>query len=81
MSDGDQCSESSDYGLNVRSYVPFASFGGGFEGDNRGTTTARTASSRIAVKIFFNPVSGKKRKAIGIVERNGVSPAGHEGYG
>lgn len=59
MSDGDQCSESSDCALNVRSYAPFASFGGGFEGDNRAATTARNATSRIAVQILFNPVSGK----------------------
>lgn len=50
---------SCDYMLNVRSYAPFASFGGGFEGDNRGPSTTPGASSRIAVQIAFNPQMGR----------------------
>jgi hypothetical protein len=37
-----------EYSLYVRRYAPFASFGGGFEGDNRGFSTSLTATSRTA---------------------------------
>ena len=54
-----QSCSSCDYLLNVRSYAPFASFGGGFEGDNRGPSTASGSSSRVAVQVIFNPQSGR----------------------
>lgn len=49
----------SDYVLNMRSYAPFKEFGGGFEGDNRGPSTATSATSRMAASLIFNLQSGK----------------------
>lgn len=60
--DADVCARVSDYVLNVRSYAPFARFGGGFEGDNRGPSTSKTATSRLAVEIMFNTQSGQVGK-------------------
>lgn len=59
MPDVDACDVVSTFTLNVRSYAPFVSFGGGFEGDNRGPTTSSTVTSRIATRVAFNPQSGE----------------------
>lgn len=48
----------SDYTLNVRSYAPFVRFGGGFEGDSRGPSMSPLVTSRIAVRLVFNPQTG-----------------------
>lgn len=56
------CAPVSDYVLNLRSYAPFAQFGGGFEGDSRGPSTSTAVTSRIAVSLIFNPQSGKVGK-------------------
>lgn len=50
------------YTLNVRSYAPFASFGGGFEGDARGPSASSRATSRIAATVVFNPQTGQVGK-------------------
>jgi hypothetical protein len=44
------------YGLFFRRYAPFATFGGGFEGDNRkSATTSLTATSRTTGALNFAP--------------------------
>lgn len=58
MPEPELCTPITDYVLSVRSYAPFSRFGGGFEGDNRGPSTSRSAASRVAVEIMFNPQSG-----------------------
>jgi hypothetical protein len=51
----------SDFTLFVRIYAPFKTFGFGFEGDDRGPTTAACVSSRIAASVTFDPVAGLVR--------------------
>jgi hypothetical protein len=46
------------YSLYVRRYSPFRSFGGGFEGDNRGFTTDLHVTSRTVGVATFSPRSG-----------------------
>jgi hypothetical protein len=59
VSEPEVCTPVTDYVLSVRSYAPFPRFGGGFEGDNRGPSTSRSATSRVAVEIMFNSQSGR----------------------
>ena len=59
VDDGGRCEAVSDYSLSVRSYAPFQRFGGGFEGDARGPSTSSLVSSRIAVRLVFNPQTGR----------------------
>jgi hypothetical protein len=42
------------FGLYFRRYAPFATFGFGFEGDNRGPSTATTVTSRTYGCVMFN---------------------------
>ena len=48
--------------IHVRSFAPFETFGGGFEGDgdNRGYSTSLSASSRISQKFTVDATKGKK---------------------
>lgn len=50
------------FGLIVRSYAPFDTFGGGFHGDNRGPTTASNVTSRVKAWVTFDPMTGKVDK-------------------
>ena len=43
------------WSFNVRSFAPFREFGEGFKGDNRGYSTASTASSRLAHSFTVDP--------------------------
>lgn len=45
----------SEYSLFVRRYAPFASFGGGFEGDDRLYSTDMNATSRTVGVAIFGP--------------------------
>lgn len=46
------------YGLFFRRYAPFATFGGGFEGDNRtSASTSLTATARTIGSLNFSPGS------------------------
>jgi hypothetical protein len=49
-----------EYSLYVRRYAPFASFGGGFEGDARGFSTSLTATSRTVGVATFGPCMGSE---------------------
>lgn len=44
-----------EYTLYVRRYAPFASFGGGFEGDDRVYSTNPSATARTAAVVAFGP--------------------------
>ena len=44
--------------LYIRSFAPFASFGGGFRGDNRGFTTDLNATSRMWGRVTVNLQTG-----------------------
>ncbi len=46
------------YTLVVRRYAPFESFGGGFEGDNRGFSTSLQATARTTGMVSFSPLDG-----------------------
>ncbi len=46
-----------EFQLYVRRYAPFASFGGGFDGDNRGFTTETDVTSRTVGIATFRPLS------------------------
>ena len=61
------------YGLFFRRYAPFATFGGGFEGDNRDTgSTSLSASARTIGALNFAP--GNVGNMIG--DSSGTSYAG-----
>jgi len=74
-----QSCTSCDYLLNVRSYAPFASFGGGFEGDKRGPSTMPGVSSRIAVQIAFNPQTGRMATPVATSSGTTFLPLGTRG--
>jgi len=44
--------------INIRSFAPFKTFGGGFAGDNRGYSTSSTATSRVAQSFTVDPAKG-----------------------
>lgn len=46
-----------EYHLFVRRYAPFSSFGGGFDGDNRGFSTKTNVTSRTVGVATFGPTS------------------------
>lgn len=43
----------------LRSFAPWESFGGGFEGDNRGPSTSLDATSRISGRVTINAATGE----------------------
>lgn len=47
-----------DYLLVVRRYAPFASFGGGFEGDNRRFSSSLNVTARTVGMVSFSPLGG-----------------------
>jgi len=44
--------------VQIRSFAPFKTFGGGFAGDNRGYSTSSTATSRVAQSFTVDPAKG-----------------------
>jgi len=45
--------------VHLRTFAPFESFGGGFEGDDRSFSTDLNATSRIAGKVTIAPATGQ----------------------
>lgn len=75
------CATTSDYVFSIRSYAPFKEFGGGFEGDNRGPSTASEATSRMAASLIFNPQTGKYGKPMATSSGTVLLPRGWRGMG
>jgi len=53
------------YTLVVRRYAPFESFGGGFEGDNRGFSTSLQVTARTIGMVSFSPLGGGVQSTAG----------------
>lgn len=45
------------YGITIRAFAPFETFGGGFDGDNRSFSTDLNASSRLAQSYTMDPTT------------------------
>jgi hypothetical protein len=63
-----------EYLLYVRRYAPFESFGGGFEGDNRGYSTNPAATARTSAVVSFLPTSDARLTAASSSGTSWVGP-------